>query len=161
MERDRRINLQNRMMVFIAVLIVIWMAVESVLADTGYIICQPNDYINVRIKPTRKSDAIGHLDCGDSVELYDVEKNGFIKCSGFEDDGWVSKRYIVYEKPQVVNSMAYVVCKGRLAARKWIKGKLRKWLYNGDKIKVYCMTDEWAVTDKGFVQSQYLELEGV
>ena len=127
---------------------------------TAWILCQPNDYVNVRMNPSKRSTVVGYAEAGDEILVSDMEKNGFVCCYSIGESscGWIHKGYVVYEKPVKVDITATVASNKRLAARKYIGGKTRKWLKNQDEVTVYWMTDEWCVTNKGFVMTKYLEV---
>ena len=131
---------------------------------TVWVLCQPDDYINVREKPSRKGIVCGRYDPCEEVITDGKIRNGYLHLVGMgleATDTWIHKGYISYDEPKVLGGQsALVTCNGRLAARKYIGGKVRKWLKNGDRVRVYYITDEWAVTNRGFVKSQYIELEG-
>lgn len=128
----------------------------------AWIVCQPNDYVNARLKPNGRSRKVGWLDPGDEILLDGKEKNGYLHCVGmFETEAWVFSGYVVYEEPVRVNVHAYVISNGDLQARKCIGGRRRCWLKTGDEIKVHWFTNEWCVTNKGFVMTKFLEMEGV
>lgn len=126
-----------------------------------YVVCQPGDYVNVREKPSRKSEAVGYADAGDSVLIDGAEKNGYLRCYyiGEMGIGWIHKGYVVYDKPERVSITAKVNCKFRVRARQYISGKRRAWLKNQDEVNVYWLSDDWCVTNKGFVKTKYLEME--
>ena len=124
-----------------------------------WILCQPDSFVNARLNPTRKSIEIGRLECGDKIYTDGKSKNGFLHCSvGFEyGEGWVYKGYIVYDKPEKPKNLeTNVESNGRVAARKTIDGQRRCWLKDGQTIKVYMISKEWAVTNKGFVKSEFV-----
>lgn len=128
---------------------------------TAWVICQPNDFVNAREKPSRKSRECGYFLPGDPVETDGYSKNGFLRCYGFETGvAWVSEGYVVYDKPELVDCTAYSIAKGRLAARKCIDGKRRCWVGVNEEVKVSWMSSEWCVTNKGFVKTEFLEMEG-
>ena len=127
----------------------------------GYVICQPDDYINVRTRASRKSSVLARLDAGDVVHLDGKEKNSFLHCvdlSAEMTEGWIHKGYIVYDEPIRMNCLATVVSKGRLAARKYVDGKRIRWLKPMSTLRVYYLSDYWAVTNKGFIKTEFLEL---
>ena len=64
-----------------------------------YVVCQPGDYVNVRVNPSRKSEAVGYADAGDSVLIDGAEKNGYLRCYfiGEMGVGWIHKGYVVYD----------------------------------------------------------------
>ena len=129
----------------------------------AWVICQPHDYINVRMKPKRQSMAVGYAEDGDSILTDGKRQNGFLRCYGIGEDGvgWIHSGYVVYEEPTLVNKLAYSISSARVACRKYIGGKVRKWLKNLDEVMVYWMTDDWCVTNEGFVKTDYLEMEGI
>lgn len=143
--------------------------IESVgIADgdpvRAYIICQPGDYVNARLNPSRKSTAIGRLESGDDIWLDGDTNNGFAHCvdTTFEAcECWVYSGYIVFDEPEWRNGQtAIVTSNARLAARRNCSGEVRKWLNTGDEVQVFWLTDEWCVTNYGFIKTFYLELVG-
>ena len=129
----------------------------------AWVICQPGDYVNARSRPSSRSESVGWFDGGEEILLDGQEKNGFLHCVGrFETCGaWIYGGYVVYEQPTRVYARASVVSKGKLQARKCVDGKRRCWLKTGDTVKVHWWTEEWCVTNKGFVMTKYLEMEGL
>lgn len=155
----------------IAIIIFILVSVIDILENTssaeeyieGYILCKPNDYINIRPFPNKKGEAIGRMECGMIVHLDGKQKNGFLHCVDLsleQTEGWVHKGYVVYDEPKLINQNAFVISRGRLAARKTVNGKRSKWLKPMTSIRIYYLSEEWAITNYGYVKSEYLELEG-
>lgn len=150
----------------------VWLCVDvwnnffsSASADSvvGYVLCKDGDYVNIREKPSRKSESIGMYEVGFEVELDGKKKNGYLHCVNLPlemSDGWIHAGYVVYDEPEYLNENATIVSKGRLAARKYVNGKRTRWLKPLATVKVYYWSDEWCITNCGYVQSQYLELEG-
>lgn len=128
-----------------------------------YVMCQPNDYIHVRSGPKRKSREEGYLLPGYDVWVCEKIRNGYVYSPYMNNEsgeGWIFAGYLVDEEPQFMEgALYYIVSIGRVAARKYIGGKRRCWLYNGDTVKVWYMTSEWCVTNKGFVMTKYLEAD--
>lgn len=129
--------------------------------ETKYVLCQPNDYINIRAKASRKSKEEGYLMAGDAVEVSNRSRNGYAYSPSLHNElgeGWIFEGYLVNDQPINIGGCYYRInSNGRVAARKCIGGKRRCWLYNGDRVKVWYMTDEWCVTSKGFIMTKYLE----
>lgn len=125
--------------------------------ETVWILCQPDSYVNVRARPTSRSEETGYLECGDSVETDGRKKNGFLHVfpSTEAGEGWISIGYIIYEEPERVWKEMMVVAKGRVNARKTVGGKRRVWVKPETIVMVYWMGD-WAVTNKGFIKSEFL-----
>lgn len=135
---------------------------DSKETHTMYTLCMENDYVNIRLKPSVKSEATGYLTCGDPVELDGKERNGFCHIIGMTEygEGWVYSGYLVSDPPKDMNGAKYqIVSDGRVACRKSISGKRRCWAKNGEVIRVWYWSEEWCLTSKGFVQTRYLEAE--
>ena len=127
----------------------------------AYVLCE--DYVNIRIKPTKKSESIGRFECGEKIWLDGKKRNGYLHCVDLSlesDTGWIHSGFVVYDEPQRMNQSAVIVSKGRLAARKYVNGKRTRWLKPLASLKVYWWSDDWCVTNCGYVQSKYLEPEG-
>ena len=127
----------------------------------GYVICV--DYVNVRQFPNKNGEPLGMYETGTKVYLDGKKKNGYLHIvdTGLEDcEGWIKSGYIVYDEPIRVNQSATIVSKGRLAARNCVNGRRTRWLKPLASVKVYYWSDEWCVTNCGYVQTKYLELEG-
>ena len=152
----------------IALIVIVILSVSAILNSIkaeedlteAWVICM--DYVHVRMSPSRKSEAVGYVDAGDSVLVGSKKKHGFVRCYGIGEygEGWIHSGYLVYEKPEKVNCKAVSVSRGKLRARRHIKGKRIGWIKHLETVKVYWWTDEWCVTDKGFVESRFLEMEG-
>ena len=131
--------------------------------DTAYVICSPDDVVNIRRSPSRKSESIGRFEACEMVTLDGKKRNGYLHCVGLgleEDSGWIHSGYVVNDMPEFVGGTATIVSKGRLAARKYVKGKRTRWLKPLASVKVWYWSEEWAVTNCGYVQTKYLELDG-
>ena len=158
-----------------AIIFVIWMIIlasESIVfseakADRyddvveAYVLC--DDFVYIRQFPNNNNEPLGRFETGDMVFLDGKKKNGYLHCVDLSleaSEGWIHKGYVVYDKPIKVNQRATIVSKGRLAARKNVNGKRTRWLKSQASLKVYFWSDEWCVTDCGYVQTRYLELDG-
>ena len=136
------------------------------LADGGakaYIICRPGDYVNAREKPDRHSEQAGFFEAGDEVILDGKTSNGFAHLAypTFEGDSWVYTGYIVFDKPVWKGGQTAIVnSNANLAVRKCITGEIKKWLKNGQEMQVFWWSEEWCVTNYGFVMTEWIELVG-
>lgn len=129
----------------------------------AYAICTPDDYVNVRSRPNKSGAEIGRLDPGDMVLLDGREKNGYLHCvdlSFEQSEGWVFSGYIVYDKPKLMNAEYTVVSNGKLTARKYVDGYRTGRLKPMTVVTVYYWSEEWCVTNKGYLRSEYLEYGG-
>ena len=127
-----------------------------------WVICQPGDYINIRKGPGKQHEATGYAESGMRFTTDMEERNGYIHLVGVTEygDGWISSGYVVFGKPEEVNREMRIRSNGRVACRKTIDGKRRCWVKNGETVTVYAMTRSVAVTNKGFIESRYLEEVG-
>lgn len=128
----------------------------------GYILCKEHDLINVRRTPSKKGEEIGLFQCGQKLYLDGKEKNDYMHVCNLTlelTDGWVYKGYIVFDEPVKVDSEYKVISPQRLAVRKYVDGKIIKWLKPKSIVDVVYITKEWAVTNKGFIKRKFLEGE--
>lgn len=162
-------SIASAVLIVLVIMSILTIAVVLFNAATAYaddelteawVLC--SDYVHVRVSPNRKSESVGYVDAGDPVLVGSKKKNGFVRCYGIGEygEGWIHTGYLVYEKPVKVNCKAYSVSRGKLRARRHINGKRVGWIKHLESVKVYWWTDEWCVTDKGFVESRFLEMEG-
>jgi len=123
-----------------------------------WVLCQPGDYVNIRRSASKRSEITGYATSGMKFETDWVEKNGFIHLVGVTEygDGWIHKGYVVFYEPEEADREMVITGKGRVAARKTIDGDRRKWLKPGDRVTVYRISDEWAVTSAGFIRTDFL-----
>ena len=124
-----------------------------------WVLCQPESFVNARLYPKKKSIEIARLDCGDIFYTDGKTMDGYVHCFGVGEwgEGWVHKGYVVYSKPYVPSNQNQTVkSNGRVAARRTIGGDRRCWLKDGQEIKVYMVSEEWSVTNKGFVQTKFV-----
>lgn len=123
-----------------------------------YAICQPESHINARRTPKMNGEIVGRLELGDSVWSDGVKRNGFLHVYGpFESDCWVYAGFLV---PEItVKESEKFIQADKVACRRSINGKRRKWLKEGDRVTVYAFSDDWAITDQGFIMIRFLEGE--
>jgi hypothetical protein len=127
-----------------------------------WVLCQPDSYVNVRAKPKKTSEEVGYFECGAKILTDGKVKNGYLHIFGFMfevSEGWIHKGYIVYDEPYFpIFENTTIESNGRVAARRTVNGEKRCWLKNGQAIKVYMVSDEWSVTNKGFVKTKFIDL---
>lgn len=130
-------------------------------ADTVWVMCQPDSYVNIRSKPNGRSRIEGYALCGFDLETDGKTKDGFIHVYAPIEagEGWISKGYVVWDEPEEVNEWYSIRSPYRVAIRRTIGGKVRKWGHDQDSIRVYWASSEWAVTNKGFVKTEFLEVD--
>jgi translation initiation factor IF-1 len=128
----------------------------------AWVICQPDSYVNIRERASGRSGVLGRFESGTPILTDGEEKNGFTHLVGLpleEEEGWIHSGYIVYGEPEEKNAHYRIRSNGRVAARRSIDGKRRRWMRNGDRVTVYRASKVWAVTNQGFIQTKYLEEE--
>jgi len=133
-------------------------------AETMYCMCTPDGQVNIRDRATTHSDIIGHLYAGDRVEILDSARSGGITWYRIDaatetGTGWVSGTYLVSESPVYRGTMATVEASGRAALRKAPDGQRIAWLAPGDRIMVISSSGIWSMTDRGYVQTQFLRFD--
>ena len=131
---------------------------ETVFAD-GWILCK--SYVVIRMWPSRNATDIGQLDPCDRIEIDGKTKDGYAHIVS-PCDGWVHAGYITFSQPQQVNATGIVTAKKRVAARRWCDGPQvaeKPWLITGSEVKIYWMSDDWALTNRGYVKAEYLEVD--
>lgn len=148
------------LIVIIAVFL-IFVSLMDASAEGKYILCRPKTEINVRFSPKFGGEIIGHLYFGDCVETDGTVRNGFAHVVGlaFEAvEGWVYKGLLVDTPPIAVSGKDQIISSGKVAARQYIGGKRNKWLRSGKEVLVYAISQEWSITDQGYVQTKYLSV---
>lgn len=130
-----------------------------------WVLCRPeslsgSNYVNIREKPSTGSAEAGRLFLGDRVETDGKKKNGFLHIINIgteTGDGWVSCRYLVEGELIVETVEAVIVGKGRVAVRAYPGGKRIGWIQPGETVTVYAWGDEWTVTSRGYIQTEFVE----
>lgn len=137
---------------------------------TCWVMCQPNDtedgghYVNARIAPSTSCRPVGYLENGDSFQTDAKGENGFLKAYGIGENGisWIYSGFVVTEEPETINEQYVCVSNARVAIRRWMNGPRvagTGWLTNGSNVFVYAIADGWAITDRGYIMSEYLEAD--
>ena len=124
-----------------------------------WVLCQPQSYVSLRCGAGKTKGYIGGASCGSKMLTDGKIKNGFLHVYDLhaeDSSGWISIRYIVYDEPIELMEQMKIVSDGRVAARSWINGKIIKWLKNDDVITVYWASDEWSITNKGYIKSEFI-----
>lgn len=141
---------------FLIVLLCLLIVCVSAIADTVYVLCQPDSFVYVRAFPVKGSEQAGYAELGDALETDGVKKNGFLHVGGFEGDAWINIGFVTEYPVTIFNGKTQINSKGRVACRRSINGTRRKWLKDGTEVVIYAFADDWAVTNQGFIQTQFL-----
>ena len=152
--------------IFIAQIILLAMMTQMTAFGEDYevyVICHPKSFVWARSKPKYGAEKIAYFDVGDEV-LTDGKKMGkwlhvFPTCEAGE--GWLYMGYVVYDEPIVYkDGMEATTTHKNVLARRNIDGKINKKLKKNAELKIYVLTDEWAVTNLGFIKSKFLTWSG-
>lgn len=88
---------------FLIVLLCLLIVCVSALADTVYVLCQPDSFVYVRAFPVKGSEQAGYAELGDALETDGVKKNGFLHVGGFEGDAWINIGFVTeYPGPSLM-----------------------------------------------------------
>ena len=129
--------------------------------DEYFIICEPGCVVNVRNSPDTHSTVVGCKFFGDLV-IVDKERNGFVHITNLNSEyteGWIYKGLIAGDQPVEINARAVIVSNARVAGRKYANGKIKRWLNNGTEVIVYAVSEEWCVTDQGYIKTEFLQIQ--
>lgn len=132
---------------------------------TCWILCKPKSIVHVRRDPMKASEEVGRLECGDEIRTDGKTRNGWVHVNGIGEygSGWVYCGFVSLEQPEKVDEQYVCVARKQVACRRWmdgpqIGGRLG-WLHNGSTVTVYYRTDEWSVTSRGYIRSEWLEVD--
>ena len=129
----------------------------DVITEEVWVLCEPGGLVNIRSRAGGR--VVADARCGDVMWTENKVRDGFLHVTELNaevDEGWISCRYIVYDEPREVNAEMVICSTGRVACRKWIGGKIKGWVQDAEIVTVYWMSEEWAVTEKGYIRSAFL-----
>ena len=132
-------------------------AEADTITEEVWVLCKPGGTVNLRATPGGR--VFGGCQSGAKMWTDNKSRNGFLRVmelAAEEDSGWISSRYIVYDEPREIMGVMMICSEGRVACREWIGGKVVRWVQDGELVTVYWISDEWAVTEYGYIRSVYL-----
>ena len=129
---------------FLIILLAFLLLIGSAAADSIFVLCQPNSFVNVRVFPKKWSEIAGRVELGDELETDGEKRNGYIHVIGFEGDGWINAGFVTESPVEIRTFEAEIFSNGRVACRRSIKGHRRKWLSDGQKVVIYALAGDWA-----------------
>lgn len=149
-------------MIVIAVALIVSFCHGEQLA-TCWIMCKPGSRVEIRATPNKGGISEGWLECGDSFETDSETKNGWIRCYGVGDagEGWIYLGYVTTNKPEAVGERYVCVANIQAACRRWMAGpqiERAPWIRNGEYCQVLVTDGEWAVTNRGYIKCEWLEV---
>ena len=154
------------LMILIVALIIVAARADAGNTTSAWVICKPGKLVHVRSKPG--GSVQGSVMPGREIHTDGKVRNGWVHVVdlGAEDpEGWIHVGYIVTDEPEeLMGAPATVTGEGRVACRESaggsrIKGKAG-WIQPGETVQVFYWSEEWAVTNRGFVMTKYLERTG-
>lgn len=131
---------------------------------TCWILCKPGSQVNARRTPDKRGDIVGFLEAGDDFRTTGETRNGFVRAIGIGEYGeaWIYCGYVVTEKPSEVYENHVCVSNRRVACRRWVDGPKVQgspWITNGSTVTVFLVADGWACTSRGYIRSEFLEVD--
>ena len=133
-----------------------------------WVLCKPGDRVNLRMEPRKGegSTVVGWLECGDNFQTDGTSKDGWIRVLDRGDcECWIYCGYVVTEEPVAVFENYVCVARKWVACRRWVDGPQIDgrlgWLHNGSDVSVFYIAGDWAVTSRGYIRSEWLEVNPV
>ena len=146
-------------------IIILYLLMQCAHADDHevYVICNPESFVYIRSAPSFKSEEVARVEVGDEM-ITDEKKNGkwvhvYYPCEAGE--GWIYSGYLIYDEPLVYKDGLYAQTKyKKVLSRRNVNGKKRTQLKKGANLRAYVVSDEWTITDVGFIKTKYLDFGG-
>lgn len=146
---------------WIALILVLIALAGTAHAETteAWILCQPDSMVNVRSSPRKTAIVEGWLFAGDMIEVDRWTKDWvhIVNASCEAGEGWVASGYVTEYFAQVMDGEPWRTNHRQVNTRYCIGGKRRNVLTKGTELEVYVMAQDWSVTSKGFIRTEYLE----
>ena len=145
------------------ILIMAAIIISSAAAETQtvYVICNPDSFVWAREYPKFGANEIAYLQAGDEIQTDGRKDGGWLHViSDLTEpgEGWIYAGYISYSEPEVFQSGVQAqTTRGKVRARRYAGGKIRKTLKKGVTVTAYVVADDWTVTDAGFIKTEFLE----
>lgn len=159
---ERIIAIFLAILISAAILIVCNADAEKIEIETGWIICETTTRVNIRSHPSNHSQIYGFIECGEEIHLDGIRDGHWVHIidAGTEsDEGWVYDGYIT-DSPVTIETHDCETTVAKLRVRKCIDGKITKTLRKGTSVTVYAMSADWAITNKGYIKTEFLQIEG-
>ena len=124
-----------------------------------WVMCK--SFVNVRFRARKRAAVLGRVESGEQVWT-DGKRDGpyvhVVRLSMESEDGWIHGGYLVDEEPARMDGERYRVCSnGRVALRRTVDGPRRAWGKSGSTLKVYAMGGGWALTNRGYIRTEFIE----
>lgn len=170
MQRQYNTSITKKVVGILAVAVLLIAVYQIAMASndgkmiTCWALCKPKSHVEVHERPDKDSPVVGRLDPMDPFRTDGESKNGFIWCDvGESCGGWIYCGYVSTDEPEAVGERYVCVAKKQVACRRWIHGPQiagrAGWLKNLQTVEVFFRTDSWCVTSRGYIQSEWLEVD--
>lgn len=125
----------------------------------AWVMCNPESEVNVRNRPNKHATVEAHVYAGQKLELSGKKRGRwyhcYVPCEAGE--GWIREDYLSFTEPEVYeDGRTFETTCGNLFARYSIKGNRCAKLKKGVRVTVYLAADEWSVTSRGFIKTEFL-----
>lgn len=136
------------------------------MAEDCWVMCRPGtegkpNEVLIREKPGRRKAVVGAVSCGTQLETDGKQKAGWVHVINLANEtgeGWISAEYVVFDQPYRIDGDGVIKGRGRVACRSSMNGKRSGWIQPGEMVTVYWISEDWAVTDRGYISTKYLEV---
>lgn len=167
---DKEKSIAFIILIILAIAVGLWIGTSVCKAAeeqpiSCWILCKPGSQVNIRRTPGKDGIIDGFLECGEGFRTDGVCRNGFVHALGLTEngEGWIYCGFVVTDRPEKVYENYVCVARNRAACRRWcdgpqITGRIG-WLYNGSNVTVFYRSEEWSVTSRGYVRSEWLEVD--
>lgn len=166
MKKMTRMTKRRRIAALCAALILLICAVAGTAEEDPYEGLTPlwamcKSYVIVRAAPRKRAKEMGWIDAFDQVWTDGVKSGKYIHLCMLQLDGgegWVHGGYFVEDEPVAIDRERYRVnSNGRVALRRTVDGRRRAWAKPGANLTVYMISAEWALTNRGYIRSEFIE----
>lgn len=152
-----------RKIICIALVLAVLAAVSAAVSEDRqvFVFCNPKTPVNIRKTPKKGGEVSGQLDFGDPVLTDGKKKNGFLHVYGVTEDGegWIFAGYVIDDQPvRMERARATVSATGRVMTYRWVKGLKNGYVDLCTDVEVLAWSEDWAVTDHGYIRTKYLEV---
>ena len=166
MKKPNAVEKAGLVFVFIAAIVAIALILQMVTPEgskadgrMGFVLCDPESSVCVRETPKKNGLLIGHLLCGDPLNL-DGKKHGewlHVTELGMEmSEGWINERYVA-DAMVTVGEYDAATTTAKVRVRENVDGRILRRLKKGTEVRVLASSAEWCVTNVGFIRTEFLE----
>ena len=146
------------LMILIVAMIIVVARADAGNTTSAWVICKPGGLVHVRSKPG--GSVQGSVLPGREVHTDGKTRNGYLHILDMTEDGegWVHLGYVVDEPPIIEKCNGTIAATGRVMSWRRIDSGKNGWLNICDQVRIYARTEEWAVTSRGYIKADWLEV---